>query len=138
MTDKRETWTHLDDKQIAEAILAGKGIVSEAARILDCHRTSLYDHIKANPELQAVLDEAREVTLDVAENHLMKLIESDNYNAIRFYLATIGKKRGFVESTEVITKNTEDSGMDLSLLTEEELDKLNELTDKATIRRGEK
>lgn len=85
---------------LAQAIRAQNGIVSLAAKQLGVTRKALYDRIQAEPELQAVLQEARETVLDFAEGHLLAKIKSGDLGAICFLLKCQGKARGWIERPE--------------------------------------
>ena len=63
-------------------------------------KSTVYEYLKRYPDLQNVLDEARESAIDFVESALMKAIEADNLTAIIFFLKTQGKSRGYNERPE--------------------------------------
>ncbi len=54
-----------------------------------------------NPSLAAALENEREATLDLAESKAIELIKEGDSSMIRFFLATLGKHRGYVTKQEV-------------------------------------
>lgn len=97
------------------------GIMADIADRLGISRSSLYGWCKDDPEFGAAVEEAREQFLDLAETNLRRLIAGvpkmrkdengeeqfagwevrPSEQAIIFLLKTRGKKRGYVERTEV-------------------------------------
>jgi len=91
-------------KNIIKAIKDAKGIISVAADALGCKRQTVYNHINKDEDVKRAKEEAREKTIDVAENALFNLISNpehkDHYKAVRYYLTTQGKSRGYNDSNE--------------------------------------
>ena len=100
-----------------EAIRANHGLMTATARALNCHRATLYRLIERHPDLQEAIDEARDMTTDVAEAALFRAIRQGQPWAVQFYLKTQGKTRGYVERQEV--DNLRD--VDLSTVPTEQL-----------------
>jgi hypothetical protein len=86
---------HPPDTVIA-AIRQHHGLLAPTAKMLGYDRAALYQYVKRH-ELQWVIDEARESSLDWAENALWEQIEQGNLTAIIFFLKCLGKSRGYVE-----------------------------------------
>ena len=62
-------------------------------------RQAVYDRVKKNPELY---NDILEENIDVAESELQTILrtstsERNRLDAVKFYLKTIGKKRGYIE-----------------------------------------
>jgi len=92
-------------EQVQNAILKANGLVSVAAKILNCDNQTIYNYIKEFPQLNDTLQEARNKTLDLAENKLFELINEKDKTAIIFFLKTIGRGRGYIERFEnVVSK----------------------------------
>jgi len=87
------------------ALLKAHGNLTQAAVSLKVDRTSLYNFIERNPELNDVRTLAREQLLDVAEGRLAQHIEGGDIRAITFYLKTQGKDRGYTERQEITGKD---------------------------------
>lgn len=94
--------------QIREAIEAAGGIVVEAAEKLGCTPKTVYQYIKRHPDLEDARNEAREITLDLAESELIKKIKAGDTTCIIFYLKTQGKHRGYVEKQDIGVTNSGD------------------------------
>lgn len=88
-------------KQVAKALEATGGNVSEAARALGVHRTTVHRKIKSSETLQEIVTDARESLVDLAEGKIKSEIKKGNITAIIFTLKTQGKERGWVERHEV-------------------------------------
>lgn len=91
--------------QVVEAVKRSRGIISVAARALGCARITVYEYMNRYPEVKAALEEAREVSLDHVENRLMDLCDDtehkDHFPAVRYFLRTQGKHRGYTERQEI-------------------------------------
>lgn len=105
-----------------KALMKCHGNILRAALSLKVDRSSLYDFIERNPELNDVRKAARESLLDVAEDRLAYHVEGGDIRAITFYLKTQGKDRGYTERQEITGK---DGG---SILARQEADTLKDLT----------
>lgn len=106
-------------KLLIEALNGCKGIVSTACKSVGLSRTTYYEYYNEDPEFAKMADEAQENAIDFVEGKLFEKIngvsvirytskgEEDVYEqppsdtAIIFYLKTKGKKRGYVERSEV-------------------------------------
>ena len=86
--------------KVRNAIIKEKGNLSNAAKRLGCVRKTVYNWIEKEPDLEYVVEEARDTALDFVENKLMEGIEAGHPTLIIFYLKTQGKGRGYVERTE--------------------------------------
>lgn len=98
---KAEVWQKYTPEEIAEALEASSGMISPAARALGCSRNTIKRYIKAYPEIQQTIEDAREATTDLAENRLEDAIRRGEAWAICFYLKTQAKGRGYVERAEI-------------------------------------
>ena len=87
-------------RQIARALRGSRGYKSHAARVLKCAIGTIDLYLKRYPELNQVLEDARERQIDDAETQLQNQIDQGNVPATIFFLKTQGKQRGFVERTE--------------------------------------
>jgi len=82
------------------------GVVTSACKSVECSRETFYKYCKEDEEFKAKVDELSNITLDFAESQLHKQIQDGNTTATIFYLKTKGKKRGYVERTEVQQETT--------------------------------
>ena len=92
---------------IEQALRESSGIYSAASQWIaqnigvNYSRQAIAKRVQASPELQKVLEDTIEETIDVAESRLQELIASGNITAILFYLRTKGKHRGYTERQEI-------------------------------------
>jgi len=88
-----------DVGKIADALRASQGVVAVAARALGVNRKVLYDYFHRHPELQEVLDDCREVSVDLAEAALINMVSDpdhkDHYKAVAYRLGCHGRARGY-------------------------------------------
>ncbi len=83
--------------KIMEALQASRGMIATAARLLGCSRQTIYDAIARHPEINAVVAGERELMLDTAEQRLQEAVDAGESWAVRFFLITQGKSRGYIE-----------------------------------------
>lgn len=86
---------------IVAALRKHRGVVSAAARDLDCSHENIRQRINKSPELKKLQLEIVEDTIDLCEEKLFGLIEGADFRAIQLYLKTRGKHRGYTEKVEV-------------------------------------
>lgn len=100
--------------EVIEAIRKAQGVIAAAARMLGCNRSTVYDYINNYATVKDAYDEANEVSLDVAEGGLMSFVHGQvtedgqkrriddrlRLDAIKYFLSTKGKHRGFTKRTE--------------------------------------
>lgn len=86
---------------MVEAMRKSLGIVSTACREVGIDRTTHYNWLKDDPEYKEAIENIGEEVIDFAESKLHNLIDSGDVASTIFYLKTKGKKRGFVERTEL-------------------------------------
>jgi hypothetical protein len=98
MTRARQRFT---DREAIRALRHAKGLVSVAARALGISRSSLYARMEAVPAVRAARDDARELTIDVAEQKLFAAIEAGEAWAICFLLKCLAKGRGYIEKLQI-------------------------------------
>lgn len=84
-----------------KAYEANLGNVSDAARKAGVERTTYYRWCEADKEFKDKCDAVIETQKDFAESMLMRLIRDGDSGAIRFYLSTKGRDRGYGDKVEV-------------------------------------
>lgn len=89
------------DKELLAALEASMGNVSAAARALGYTRRRVEQRIAKSPLLQEARNDLRESMTDNAESALNRAILLGEAWAVCFYLKCQGKKRGYIERTEV-------------------------------------
>jgi hypothetical protein len=91
---------------MAEALRKGAGIPSAAAAILakaygSCSPETVRNYLKRYPRLQETINAQIEINLDTAEAKLLTAINEGRDWAVKFYLETKGKSRGYSKRTEI-------------------------------------
>ncbi len=86
--------------QVAGALREGNGILSVAAKILGCHRNTIYNYLEDDPELKDLLEECRETLVDEAEKILLKKVKEGDIRCVMFVLRTLGRHRGYNSRSE--------------------------------------
>ncbi len=87
-------------KTVLKALDISKGIVSLACQSVGISRVTFYNYMK-DQKFADQVNEIREATIDYVEHKLLENIGNNDTTAIIFYLKTIGKRRGYIESAEV-------------------------------------
>ncbi len=94
-------------EQVIEALGETRGLVSLAARKLECDAATVRNYAKRYKAVAEALVEAREATTDTAELALFNAILGQEAWAVCFYLKTQGKTRGYIERAELTGKDGE-------------------------------
>jgi hypothetical protein len=84
-----------------DAIPSSGGIISTIARKLSCSWDTVNRAIKDYPTVKSAYDNECEKVLDMAESVLLKNIENGDSADAKWYLSRKGKRRGYVERSEV-------------------------------------
>lgn len=90
----------LTPDQVAEALTICHGGRQQAAKHLGCDRRTVTRYISEHPEVRRAAGEAVEATKDVAEDALIKAVESGEAWAVCFYLKCKAKDRGYIERVQ--------------------------------------
>jgi hypothetical protein len=123
---RKSTQTDIRKKAFIDALEKSLGVVTIACRSIGLHRSTFYDWMRDDPEFKSLVDDLNEVTLDFAESELHKQIRDGSTAATIFYLKTKGKKRGYIERSDInMTTNAPDFS---ALSTDQIIDLLNEKT----------
>ena len=88
-------------EQFIKAIPGTAGIVSTIATRCGCDWHTAKKWIEGHPTIKAIYDDEREGILDLAEAKLIQAIKDGDLGAIKYYLGTQGKGRGYVERHEM-------------------------------------
>lgn len=83
-----------------EALEKAFGIVTAACKAAGINRDTHYRWLKEDADYKDAVNELANVSLDFAENALLKKIQEGETTAIIFYLKTKGKQRGYIERQE--------------------------------------
>jgi len=88
-------------KSMIEALEKSLGIVTTACKQIGIARQTHYDWLKQDEEYKDAVDSLQDMVLDFAESQLHKQIQQGEVTSTIFYLKTKGKKRGYVERSEI-------------------------------------
>jgi len=92
----------LTKQKIIEAIPKAHGIKQAIADRLGVSRMTVHRYFEKHPELEEVALEYIEVVNDKAEHHLIEAVRAGNSWAVRYWLSTRGKNRGYSTKQEAI------------------------------------
>ena len=95
------TNTDIHKKAMIEALEKSLGVVTTACKTVGISRQTHYEWIREDDQYRVAVEDIGDVALDFAESQLHKQIQSGEVSSTIFYLKTKGKKRGYVEKTEV-------------------------------------
>jgi hypothetical protein len=90
-------------KKMLEALERSLGIVTPACKEVGISRNTFYEYYKNDPEFKKAVDDINEVTLDFAENQLLKKIKEGSERSILFYMKYKARKRGYTDSLDITT-----------------------------------
>jgi hypothetical protein len=93
-------------KVMIEALEKSLGIVTTACKLTGVSRRTYYDWLKNDKKFAEAVEEMDEIALDFAESHLHQNIKEGKETSTIFYLKTKGKRRGYIERTEIANINT--------------------------------
>lgn len=95
--------TALTVEQVAAALRAKAGNITETARALGMNRSTLSVRVHKSALLRAVMQEEREVLVDIAELALRREVVAGNMTAIIWTLkaSPAAKARGWSERQEI-------------------------------------
>jgi len=88
-------------RQFINAIPGSGGIISVIARKIGCDWRTAHRYCTEYSTVRLVYEAEREGVLDLAETKLIEAIRDGDMAAIKFYLTTIGKRRGYTERQEI-------------------------------------
>ena len=88
-------------RQVIDALRETKGMVSYAARRLQCDIDTIQNYCNRYPSVDAARYEARTELLDLAELKLWAAIQQGEGWAVQFALRSIGRSRGYGERLDL-------------------------------------
>jgi hypothetical protein len=88
-------------KAMLEALEKSLGVVTTAAKTVGIDRSTHYEWLKTDQKYRAAVESIADIALDFAESQLHKRMKDGSDASVIFYLKTKGKKRGYIERTEV-------------------------------------
>lgn len=107
--------TEQHKKAMLEALEKSLGVVTSACKSVGVGRTTHYMWLKEDEKYKQAVESIEDIALDFAESQLHKQIKDGNTAGTIFYLKTKGKKRGYIERTEVQQETTYKS-LDINII----------------------
>lgn len=92
-------------KNMIEALEKTLGVVAPACKMVGISRQTHYRWLKEDEDYSVAVEDVAESTIDFAESQLHLQIKEGSTPATIFYLKTKAKHRGYVERSEVVTKD---------------------------------
>jgi len=102
-------------KAMIQALEKSLGVVTSACKAVGINRSTHYEWLKTDEEYKKAVEDVENIALDFAESQLHKQIMDGNTAGTIFYLKTKGKKRGYIERTEVQQETTYKS-LDINII----------------------
>tara|TARA_R100000951_G_scaffold23148_1_gene19277 strand:+ start:1366 stop:1773 length:408 start_codon:yes stop_codon:yes gene_type:complete len=119
-----EKTIEIKKQRLLDSLEKSLGIVTTACKSAGVARSSFYEWKEKDLEFAKSVEEIDNVTLDFAESSLHKQINDGNATSTIFYLKTKGKRRGYIERTELDVSNSDGTlqpTIDTSKLTTDQL-----------------
>ena len=92
---------HIKKETILQALENSLGVVTVACKQANIPRSTYYKWLKEDKEFADQVKEIENIALDFAESQLHSQMKDGNTSATIFYLKTKGKKRGYIEKSEL-------------------------------------
>ena len=92
---------HIKKESILEALEKSLGVVTVACKQADVPRSTYYKWLNEDEDFAKAVKDIENIALDFGESQLHKQIGDGNTSATIFFLKTKGKKRGYVERSEL-------------------------------------
>ena len=92
---------HIKKESILKALENSLGVVTVACKKSDIPRSTYYKWLNEDEDFKAAVKDIENIALDFGESQLHKQIGSGNTSATIFFLKTKGKKRGYIERSEL-------------------------------------
>ena len=92
---------HDKKEALLKALEKSLGVVTTACKQLDISRATYYRWLSEDEEFSKSAKDIQDVALDFVESKLFEQIQDSSTAATIFYLKTKGKKRGYVERSEL-------------------------------------
>ena len=92
---------HIKKEALLQALENSLGVVTAACKQTGTPRSTYYKWLKEDSDFKAQVLDIENIALDFGESQLHKQIKEGNTSATIFFLKTKGKRRGFVERSEL-------------------------------------
>lgn len=88
-------------EQVIQALREMNGFISYAAQRLGCSAPVVREYISKYPEIAEALKEIKESMKDTGELSLLNQVQRGDMGAIRYYLSSQAKDRGYGEKIDI-------------------------------------
>ncbi len=102
---KDQARTIRNKKRMLAALLKNKGLIFLSCKRIGINHNTHYDWMKKDEEYNKAVVFILELQVDQIESKFLDNINEGNVQAQIFYLRTKGRNRGYIEKTEIESKN---------------------------------
>jgi hypothetical protein len=88
-------------KKLLEALERSLGIVTPACKDVGVSRDTFYRYYNEDNDFKKSVDDINNITLDFAENQLLKKIKEGSERSILFYMKYKARLRGYSDSIDI-------------------------------------
>ncbi len=99
---------HIKKESMLEALEQTLGVVTTACKSTGIPRSTFYKWMREDEKFKRSVQDIENIALDFAESQLHTQMKNGNTSATIFYLKTKGKKRGYIERSELDLTSGED------------------------------
>ena len=92
---------HIKKESILKALESSLGVVTVACKAADVPRSTYYKWLNEDEDFAKSVKDIENIALDFGESQLHKQIGDGNTSATIFFLKTKGKRRGYIERSEL-------------------------------------
>tara|TARA_R110001583_G_scaffold124919_1_gene276387 strand:- start:716 stop:1069 length:354 start_codon:yes stop_codon:yes gene_type:complete len=92
---------HIKKEAMLQALENSLGVVTVACKQSETPRSTYYKWLKEDEGFAKEVKEIENIALDFAESQLHSQMKDGNTSATIFYLKTKGKRRGYIERSEL-------------------------------------
>jgi|TARA_R110000824_G_scaffold391878_1_gene589993 hypothetical protein len=92
---------HIKKEAMLQALENSLGVVTVACKQSETPRSTYYKWLKEDQGFAKEVKEIENIALDFAESQLHSQMKDGNTSATIFYLKTKGKRRGYIERSEL-------------------------------------
>ena len=103
-------------KKLIKALEKSLGVVTTACKNVDVARSTFYDWYNADEVFKKEVDSIGDIAIAFAESQLHKQIQDGNSTSTIFYLKCKGKRRGYVERTEIVGVEGEPTAFKIEII----------------------
>ena len=92
---------HIKKESMLDALEKSLGVVTVACKSANVPRSTYYKWLNEDEDFKAAVKDIENIALDFGESQLHKQIGDGNTSATIFFLKTKGKRRGYIERSEL-------------------------------------